>query len=328
MVRRGRAPVGRALHLIVVLALVACTGAPSASPPATEAAPAATVRAPHPSGLDVVLLGTGTPVPDPARQGPAVGVVFEGQSALFDAGPGVVRQLAAAAGQHGQPALEPGKIRHVFLTHLHSDHTTGLPDVILGGWVLGRETPLRVYGPPGTKRMVDDILDGWSRDIAIRQGVEDLPERGVDVRVVEIPDDGGRLLDDRGLVITAFPVDHGTWEQAYGFRIEAGGRRVVLSGDTTKDARVAAACDGCDLLVHEVYSEAGFEATPVKSFQTYHGTFHTSGPDVGRIATEGRAGAVVLYHQLFFGYDEASLVDEVRSTYDGPVTSGHDLDRL
>lgn len=316
------------MHLILWLA--AClSGQPSSSadPAPAPVAEAARAQGLHPSGLDVILLGTGTPVPDPNRQGPAIAMVYQGMSMVFDAGPGVVRQAAAAAVTHRQPALEPGKVRYVFLTHLHSDHTTGLPDLMLGGWVLGRATPLRVFGPPGTKALVDGILAGWVEDIDVRQGVEELPPRGIKVEVTEIEADG-EVLDTHGVKVAAFTVPHGTWPHAFGYRVDAGGRSVVLSGDTDRSEAVSQACSGCDLLLHEVYSEAGFEGTTSKSFQRYHSTFHTSGPEVGEIATLAQAKEVVLYHQLFFGHDEASIVREVQSTYGGPVTSGNDLDRF
>jgi len=317
---------------------VACGGSPT-TPPSPEpvaaaphgargeADPAAGPRTTlHPSGLDVVLLGTGTPVPDPERHGPATAFVFEGRSFVVDTGPGVGRRLAEAASMHRQPALHPGSVGLVLLTHLHSDHTSGLPELILGGWVVGRGRALQVIGPPGTKAMVDGILEGWATDIEIRQGVEDLPPSGIDVRVREIDTDGV-IVDDRGLKITAFHVPHGTFDHAFGFRVDAGGRSVVVSGDTDRAEVIARMCDGCDLLIHEAFSAEGFAASRSPSFHRYHGTFHTSAVEVGELATEGKAEQVVLTHQLFFGDSEEGLVEEVRSAYDGPVTSGHDLDR-
>jgi ribonuclease Z len=175
--------------------------------------------------------------------------------------------------------------------------------------------------------MVDHLLAAWSADIEIRQGVEGLPERGVAVKVTEVDADGV-VYDDEGLTVRAFGVPHGTWPHALGYRIDAGGRSVVISGDTAYSEAVAEACSGCDVLVHEVYSKEAFDAAGSKSFHAYHGTFHTSGPDVGRVATLAEAKQVVLYHQLFFGDSEQGLVEEVQSTYDGPVLSGRDLQRL
>jgi ribonuclease Z len=276
--------------------------------------------------VDVVLLGTGTPIPDPQRQGAATAVVVDGLPLIFDAGPGVVRQAQAAADRHSLSALAPENLRHVFLTHLHSDHTTGLPDLLLGAWVLGRSASIRVVGPPGTQAMVDGILAGWQGDIAIRQGVEDLPPSGLRVEVVEV--EGGVVFREEGLEVRAVKVPHGTWEVALGFVVQAGPRRVVISGDTAPSEALVSACDGCDLLVHEVYSKQGFDRVPSASFQRYHSTFHTSGVELGALATRAKAQQVVLTHQLFFGASEAQVVGEVQQGFAGPVTSGDDLERF
>ena len=114
----------------------------------------------------IVMLGTGTPNADPERSGPAVAIVRSGTAYLVDAGPGIVRRAATAARRHRMHALEASQLRIVFLTHLHSDHTLGLPDLILSPWTLERHEPLVVYGPPGTKAMVDHILAAYSADIS------------------------------------------------------------------------------------------------------------------------------------------------------------------
>ena len=117
----------------------------------------------------VVLLGTGTPVPDPARSGPALAVVVEDRAYLVDCGPGIVRQ-AAAAWEKGISALEPSGLKRVFITHLHSDHTLGLPDLIFTPWVIGRQQPLEVYGPEGISAMTRNLLEAYEADIRIRSG--------------------------------------------------------------------------------------------------------------------------------------------------------------
>ena len=97
----------------------------------------------------VVLLGTGNPAPDPDRSGPATAIVVNGTAYLIDLGPGVVRRASAAFLEEGIQALEPTKLRVVFITHLHSDHTVGYPDLIFTPWTIGRRVPLEVYGPKG-----------------------------------------------------------------------------------------------------------------------------------------------------------------------------------
>src|SRR6187431_2991239 len=117
-----------------------------------------------PSKTRIVLLGTGTPSPDPERSGPATAIVVNGTPYLIDFGPGVVRRIAAAS-QKGVPGLSVLNIKHVFLTHLHSDHTAGYPDLILTPWVLDRTAPLQVFGPKGIKRMTEHILKAYGEDI-------------------------------------------------------------------------------------------------------------------------------------------------------------------
>src|SRR5580692_11730321 len=120
------------------------------------------------AATQVVILGTGTPRADPDRSGPAVAVILNDQAYLFDAGPGVVRRAAAASRVHCIPALAGPRLGRVFLTHLHTDHTLGLPDLIFSPWVLGRTAPLDLFGPPGAKAMVDHIETAWQQDIDIR----------------------------------------------------------------------------------------------------------------------------------------------------------------
>jgi ribonuclease BN (tRNA processing enzyme) len=316
------------LQVGLLVLLSACSSVPavsSAPPPAVVSAREPVVAQTGPV-VDVVLLGTGTPIPDAARSGPATAVLAGGLPLLFDAGPGVVRRAQEAASLHSLPALEPGNLNHVFLTHLHSDHTTGLPDLLLGGWVLGRSRPVHVWGPPGTNAMVDGILESWRADIAIRQGVEDLPARGMVVQVVELS--GGLAFDEEGTRVSAFPVQHGTWEVALGYRVQVGDRVVVISGDTAPSDAVVEACAGCALLVHEVYSTAGYDRVPDAGFHEYHGTFHTSGLQLGALAERAKPKQLVLTHQLFFGAPEASLLREVQMGFSGRVRSGADLDRI
>src|SRR6185436_3948638 len=116
----------------------------------------------------VIVLGTGTPNPDPERFGPAVAVVANGTAYLVDAGAGVMRRAAAASKKYQIPGLMPKEIGVVFLTHLHSDHTIGLPDVIHTGWVAEREAPLRLFGPQGTKEMAEHLTKAYSADIKVR----------------------------------------------------------------------------------------------------------------------------------------------------------------
>jgi ribonuclease BN (tRNA processing enzyme) len=274
-------------------------------------------------GPRLVLLGTGTPNADPDRSGPAVAIIAGGSAYLVDCGPGVVRRAAAAA-RRGISELEPARLGRVFITHLHSDHTAGLADLILTPWVLGRARPLEVHGPPGTREMVEHLLAAYREDIHLRlDGLEPANEGGWKAIVQEVS--AGRCHADSAVQVDAIGVRHGSWKHAFAYRFEAEGRTIVVSGDTAPSPELAAAARGCDVLVHEVYSDAGFRTRPPE-WQRYHAAFHTSASELGRLAGEIRPGLLVLYHQLFWGTSEEALVAEVRRAYDGPVVSGKDLD--
>jgi ribonuclease BN (tRNA processing enzyme) len=279
------------------------------------------------AGTQVVILGTGTPRADPDRSGPAVAVIWNDQAYLFDAGPGVVRRAAAAARAHGIAALNAPRLARVFLTHLHSDHTLGLPDLIFSPWVLNRTAPLDLFGPTGTKAMVDHIEAAWREDIDIRiHGLEHANETGYNVTVHEI--EPGVVYRDSALKITAIAVHHGSWSQAFGYRIDAPDRSIVISGDCSPSPALLEAAKGCDLLLHEVYSETepqrGHFNRP--DWPEYLRQFHTSTAQLAEIANQAKPKLLVLYHQILGTVDDEALVKEVRRTYQGDVLSAKDLD--
>ena len=282
------------------------------------------------SRTQVVLLGTGNPGPTPERSGPATAVVVNGQAYLIDFGAGVVRR-AAAAQQKGIAALNPINIRYAFVTHLHSDHTVGYPDLIFTPWIIGRKVPLEVYGPPGLKAMTDHVLAAWADDINIRNGPieKDLPEHGTDgYRVNAHEISPGVVYKDGNVTVTAFTVKHGEWgPRAFGYRFQTADRTIVISGDTSPTESVVEQCNGCDTLIHEVYTEAGYaKASP--EWQQMRRAYHTSSRQLGELATRARPGLLILYHQSyqFTESTEEDLMREMRAVYRGRFVSGHDLD--
>jgi len=286
----------------------------------------ALLAAPTGAQTRVVILGTGTPNPDPERSGPAVAVVVGGTAYLVDAGPGVVRRAALAAERRRMPALESARLSTVFLTHLHSDHTVGLPDVIHTGWVAGRVQPLRLFGPPGTAAMAEHLTVAWRADIDVRtKGKQPHTEAGwrVDARDVTQP---GVVYRDSNVVVRAFRVPHTDWPVSYGYRFEARDRVVVISGDTRLSNAVVDACRGCDVLVHEVYDAVTFRGLPA-AWRRYHADSHTSTVELAGIARKARPGLLVLYHQLYWGGSDADLLRQVRDAgYTGRVVSARDLE--
>ena len=271
----------------------------------------------------VVLLGTGTPNADPERSGPAVAIVVNDTPYLVDFGPGVVRR-AAAAFQKGVKGLQVAKLKTAFLTHLHSDHTLGYADLIFSPWTLERTETLRVFGPRGLQEMTHHLLQAYKEDIEIRtKGLE--PSNKTGYRVVATEIQPGVIYKDANVTVKAFLVPHGNWQQAFGYRFETPDRTIVVSGDCTPSQSIVENCQGCDVLIHEVYSTAGFARRPPE-WQKYHSNFHTSSKELAEIASKARPKLLVLYHQLFWGTTEEELLKEVQQYYNGKVVSGRDLD--
>ncbi len=277
-----------------------------------------------PSTGTVVLLGTGMPRPNPAASGPATAVVIGDRVFLVDAGPGVERQLAGAG-------LPINGVSAVFITHLHSDHTLGYPDLVFTSWVMGRHTPLEAYGPPGLRAMTDHIVAAWKEDIAIRtEGLEREPAGGYRVAVHEVKP--GVVYDSAGVRVMAIAVEHGSWAHAYGYLFEAGGHRVVISGDTRPSEAVVRAARHADILVHEVYSAARLapeERAGGNLWPRYMHSFHTSDAELGVLAKSADPRMLVLTHLIRMGASDSELVAGVRQGgYTGKVLVGHDLQRV
>lgn len=277
----------------------------------------------------VVLLGTGTPGPDPERSGPSVAIVVRDTPYLVDLGPGVVRR-ASAAFRKGLKGLHFSKLKTAFVTHLHSDHTVGYPDFVFTPWVVGRTGPVHVYGPPGIKAMTEHVLAAWAEDIKVRtEGMErNFPEHNDSGYKVEVHEaTSGIVYRDENVTVTAFTVNHGEVPHALGYRFQTPDRTIVLSGDTSPTQAVIDACRGCDILIHEVYTTKG-HLTAAPSWQAYQLKYHTSSKQLAELATKARPKLLVLYHQiyLFNTSNREDLLREMAHAYKGRFVSGLDLD--
>jgi ribonuclease BN (tRNA processing enzyme) len=285
----------------------------------------------RPARTQIVMLGTGTPRPDPDRSGPATAIVANGIPYLVDFGPGVIRR-AAAAYRKGITAFGPAaaEITTAFLTHLHADHTAGYPDLILTPWILGRKKPINIFGPPGLRAMTRHVLAAWKIDIDNRtNGIDRLPRAGCRVNVHEIRP--GEIYSDRNIRISAFPVRHGALAHAFGYRLETSDRVIVISGDTAPTPELARNCEGCDVLIHETYSEQTYRKVSPK-WQRYRREHHTSSRELAELAARVKPDLLLLYHRANAGGamtlpdPEKVLLDEVRRLYKGRVVTAHDLD--
>ena len=287
-----------------------------------EPCPSITVSSDNPAETNIVLLGTGTPNADPERSGPSVAIVVGQTPYIVDFGPGVVRR-AAAAYEAGVTGLDAPRLNRAFVTHLHSDHTAGYPDLILTPWVLGREEPLKVYGPAGIGAMTEHVLAAYRADIDERlHGLEPANSTGYRVCASEIGP--GIVYQDRNVTVEAFAVDHGSWP-AFGYKFYTPDRTIVISGDTAPSESCVEAAQGCDVLIHEVQSTAGLEGRSAV-WQRYHSSVHTSSLELAEMASRAKPGLLILYHQLFHGVSERELLLEVQGGYAGPVISGKDLE--
>ena len=276
--------------------------------------------------MEVVLLGTGTPRPDPDRAGPSTAIVVtpaKGGEKVFlvDTGRAVIMRYAALH-------LPPADIRAVFLTHLHSDHISGLPDVFTTTWIFGRKEPLELYGPEGVKAMSRALLDFYAVDIPIRRDlVEYDPAAGAKINAHTVHE--GVVYQDEDVKVTAFLVDHGPVKPAFGYMFEGGGRRIVISGDTTASDNLVKYAKGADVLVHEVYAPGTFEEHNPPKVAVNLNAYHTSADQVGEIAERAQPKLLVLTHIV--GADEQSLKkisERVSAHFKGKFVLGKDLMRF
>ena len=282
---------------------------------------------PAPSPITkIVMLGTGNPSPIPDKMGASIAIVVNGTPYIVDAGVGLVRR-ASAATLAGVKGLEMPKLQRVFLTHLHTDHTLGLPDLLYTPWVQGRRAPLEVFGPKGTAAMADHIMQAWSADNDIRiNGLEHGNATGNKVNAHEIMP--GVVYQDSSVKVTAFLVPHGSWDQAFGYRFDTPDRSIVISGDAAPSDAVVHQCNGCDVLLHEVYSEVGYNARP-EAWRAYIRAFHTSTTQLAALAARARPKTLVLYHQMYFGGasdTDAGMIAEISKRWNGHIVASRDLD--
>ena len=273
----------------------------------------------------LLILGSGTPNPNPERSGSAYAIVTNGQSYLVDFGPGVIRRASAFSPSWGGEfeSMQIQNLNYAFLTHLHSDHSAGLADLILSPWVLEREEPLNLFGPRGLKRMADKITDAYQIDIDYRiNGSQPSNLEGYKTKVTEIAE--GIIYEDKYIAVEAFENNHGDFKNSFGFVFTTKDKKIVISGDTAYSQKVIEKSKEADILVHEVYSEKGFKEK-TKDWQIYHKAHHTSAPDVGKIASMSKPKKLVLSHILFWGNSKESIVEEVKSNFDGEVIIAEDL---
>ena len=279
------------------------------------------------SETQVVILGTGTPVPDHTRAGAGVAIVYEGQAYIFDVGGGVVQRAIEASSHLGIPALFPTNIQHVFITHLHSDHMLDLVELVWTLW-WRRTSQISVWGPAGLEFAAKGMYEMMNADITIRSssspGSSPVVNPGF-YRIIPTEIEEGTIFTNGNITIEAFTVPHGNISPAFGYRITTPDKVVVISGDTSYSEKLVEMAKGADVLVHEVISNEGVSELS-EDWQLYHSRSHTVTNELARVATEARPDLLVLYHAIFYGAPVETVLTEVQSLYDGEVVLANDLD--
>jgi len=266
----------------------------------------------------VTLLGTGSPQPRMDRFGPSILVEAGKEKLLFDCGRGATQRIE----QRKVPFAE---VDALFLTHLHSDHVVGIPDLWLTGWVRGRKVPLRVWGPEGTEEMMSYLERAYQFDIHIRRDVDEkLPSQGVVIVAKDI--EQGVVYEHGGIKVTAFAVDHGLVKPALGYRIDFAGHSAVVSGDTRYSENLVRFSEGADVLIHEVIDPDTFRLkNPAASSERVQRivAHHTTPEQAGKIFARVKPKLAV-YSHIVPG-DTTDLIPLTRKTYSGPLEVGEDL---
>jgi len=267
--------------------------------------------------LKIVLLGTGVgPRVDLQQFGASTLIEAGSVRLLFDCGRGATIRLA-------QTGIPLGSINRVFLTHLHSDHVIQLPDLLLTGWVGGgRTVPLEVWGPEGTRDMMDHLQQAFAFDIHMRRDVDEkAPGDGIKVMSHDIKQ--GIVFDQQGVKVTAFLVDHSPVAPAFGYRVDYRGHSAVLSGDTRVSENLIRFSQGVDVLVHEVLDadtvRGWFPTNPEAAAAIL--AKHTTPEQAGGVFARVKPGLAVYSHAP----NAERVISQTRKTYSGPLQGAEDM---
>ncbi len=274
------------------------------------------------SNTKVVLLGTGTPNCEPHRYQNSSAIIVNDQPYIIDCGGGTIQRISEAENQ-GVTALHDSKLTRIFLTHLHPDHVVGLADFIIAPWVKTRTSPVQIYGPVGTKNMVEHLLRAFQIGIGEHQYGLAALDTPLELEVYEFEE--GFVYEDGNVYVESFRVQHGGLD-AFGLRFISDDKTIVHSGDTCALPVMADAAKGCDILIHEVYCKASLDQRD-EGWKKYHSTAHTSTVELAEIANKAQPGLLILNHYMTWGFhSDEYLLKEITDLYNGRVVLGQDLE--
>lgn len=270
------------------------------------------------SDLKVTILGSGTPIPSIERFGSSTLIEYKNKKYLFDVGRGTTIRLS-------QIEVDPSEIDHLFLTHLHSDHITGFADLWLTGWIWQRKAGLNVYGPEGVENFIEHTQKTFSKDIAFRKKHTGLQKKGLQLNVNEVQQ--GVIYKNSDVKITAIKVDHGSVEQAFGYRFDTRENAILLSGDTTLSKNLVKHGENLDLLIHElaVIDQNLIERNPkLKKISQYHSSLDQVKQVINLLDPE----LTIYNHLLIIGIDQETVKMQIQSLFKGKAVLGYDLQEI
>jgi ribonuclease Z len=266
--------------------------------------------------IRVTLLGTGTPRLNSDRFGQSILIEAGTEKFIFDCGRCTLQRLF----QTGTPITD---VNNLFLTHLHSDHTVGIPDLWLTPWIFGRwEVPFHVWGPVGTEKMMSKLQEAYEYDIHIRPIHDLLPTQGVKVLAQDIHE--GVVYEKNGVKVTAFEVDHRPIKPSFGYRVDYEGKSVVFSGDTRFCENLIKFSKNVDLLIHNVSAAREEELRQSERLQNIM-DLHLSPEEAGKVFTRAKPKLAVYTHMVLYSVNIEEIVTLTRQTYSGPLVIGEDL---
>jgi len=271
--------------------------------------------------MKLTILGSGCPSVDLDRYGPSALIdCGEGARILIDCGSGVSQRLL----EHG---IQGNQIDALLITHLHSDHIVDLFQLIISSWHQGRSRPQKIFGPPGTKNYVEQLMNLWRSEIKQRIVHEQRPStKALEVEITEI--ENGTLINFRKLNVRSVEVLHQPVKKAFGFIFENTHEKAVISGDTKYCPALIEAAKGADILLHEVFIHNEMPVVDgIRTAQTIKNvaSYHTLDSEVGKVATKAKVGCLMLTHFAPPKFDRKKLLNTVSQDFKGHVLIGEDL---